>query len=672
MSQTTKDDKDETSSKKGGKNDVKKRLLAEMSNQVVPITIGSVAMLASTLSNQALPRLLGKLLDQKSASGPAIITSSPSSTGANAKSLSSSLLLVVIGGGAASFLRTAMLNMAKDGIACRLRSDLFRSLLVHRDWEWYHSSSHDNVDNDDDDEEEEEHNDETNEKDSKKKKKKKETKSKNNSPGALITILTTDITKISESLTTSVANLLRSSCSVMFATTHMAKLNTPLLGLSASIVPVVGFSAVVLQKFIKKYIRQADEIEARISSFAEERLINVSTVKACSRAEDESFKYDTLQQQHTSLGRKVSLARGAFMGFTFMSSSASLLCVVNAGGKAVAKGQMTNGELTSFATYSFLLGLGTGGIFRALGELMQGKASAERVYGLMGDEEKNKEKENKTNGKATAKIQNPSDVKSLCLKNVSFSYRAHPERTVLSDISLSLERGKVVALVGKNGAGKSTMANLLSALLSPTSGNVTVEPQNVNYHADLDRDAQTSLVQIVPQHPALFDDSIMANVTYGLPLSSDVAATESRVWDALRASNADTFVQNLEGKLEFNVGRDGCKLSGGQRQRIALARALLCDPCLLILDEPTSSMDVEGETAVADAVAACRHSGGDGTVDDAKNSRALLLVTHRASTLRLADVVVVLEGGKIVETGLYDKLCADGESKLCKLMPDLL
>jgi len=228
----------------------------------------------------------------------------------------------------------------------------------------------------------------------------------------------------------------------------------------------------------------------------------------------------------------------------------------------------------------------------------------------------------------------------------------------LKNISLKLERGRVIALVGKNGSGKTTLASLIAGLYTPQEGKISLKPNGLDFN-ELDRKSQTSLVQVVPQHPALFDTSIKANVAYSNPNASD-----DDINKALEIANCNDFISKLDNGLNHRVGRNGMRLSGGQRQRLALARALLSDPCCLILDEPTSAMDVEGENAVTDAVHACR-DGDDG------QSRGLLLITHRASTLQIADLIVVLKDGEVVEQGTYEELSENKESELCELMSEL-
>ena len=266
------------------------------------------------------------------------------------------------------------------------------------------------------------------------------------------------------------------------------------------------------------------------------------------------------------------------MGFTFSASSAALVMVFHAGGKDVAKGILTHGELKSFATYSFILGLGTSGVMKGLGKIAQGLICAERVYDLLdadddsSDNEKNVEVVDGDNGSA-----NPveaSDINGICVSNAHFSYASDSDEnfTTLNGVSLEVERGQVVALVSGNGAGKSTLAKLIVALYQPQSGSIvakTTDGKEIDMKC-LDSKTISKIVQLVPQQPALFDMSIVDNITYTNPNASQEDITK-----ALEAANCTGFVARLEGGWEFIVGRNGSKLSGGQRQRLALARALL-------------------------------------------------------------------------------------------------
>ncbi len=366
-------------------------------------------------------------------------TCSAVSTGSASKALA----IVVIGGGLASFLRTTMLNRAQDSIAKRLRGNLFRSVLINHDMEWFVSGGvprNGELESNTKDSEIETRKDASQDTVA--------SESSSYSPGAIGAILTDDIAKASESVTVTFANVLRSCSSCAFATFHMLSINPTLFGISVSIVPVVGAAAVVLNKFVKKATAKQRECAEQAASFAEERLTHIETVKLSNREGDEVDKYIELQETCVQLGRQVSVAKGSFMGFMFGASGSALYMVFSAGGRAISQGNMTSGELTSFATYSFLLGLGTSGVFKALGEFSQGLVSADRIYKLMDGTTDDKRKSLST----TSNSISVDSVESITLENVSFAYRSQPAKPVLNDISLSLQRGKVVAVVGKNGS----------------------------------------------------------------------------------------------------------------------------------------------------------------------------------------------------------------------------
>lgn len=214
--------------------------------------------------------------------------------------------------------------------------------------------------------------------------------------------------------------------------------------------------------------------------------------------------------------------------------------------------------------------------------------------------------------------------------------------------------------------GKSTFATVLAGLYSPEGGAIVVKAKSLAEHQsihttydfinDFDRSNQASLVQVVPQQPALFNTSIFENVRYSCPQASD-----AKVFEALKAANCDSFVSTLDGGVEFQVGRNGSKLSGGQRQRIGIARALVADSPFLVLDEPASALDSEGEAAVNDAIKACR-----------EQNRGLLIISHRMNTLELADKVMVLKEGKIVQQGVISDLKKEEGGELVSLMPELV
>lgn len=612
-----------------------RRLWKDAMEDKYSLLIGLLAMIGSAAANQAVPRMLGNLLDQKSNQMHTMNSHNYDTvTGIRTPS---SLLLLVLGGGLSSFLRTTLLRRVQNSLICKRRSELFASLLS-RNVEWFHLNEKDTQNND-------------NEKVFK----------LDTSPASLQDILTNDVIAMAETITSTLANTLRSLSSVMFGTINMCLIDAKLMGVSLSVVPLIGSAGYVLRKHQTKWTKQQHSLAMQAQNFANERMEHVATVKISSREMDEIKTHSKIMQEYQVLGQRASLAQGVVMGFMFGSTALALGLVFGTGGRNVKEGRLTYGQLDSMVMYSGLVGLGTNGFMRGWSQLMQGLVCAERVYDLM-DSTSNDEGVMESSGKQqeTKITVEANAIQEMEVTNATFSYASNPNVPVLKNVSLSIERGQVVALVGKNGSGKSTLASLLVALYQAQSGTVVCKTQTAEVDLNtLDRTNQSQIVQLVPQQPALFEMSVWDNVTY-----TNTAATKEQVEQALIAANCKNFVSKLTDGVQYNVGRNGCKLSGGQKQRLALARALLSNPALLILDEPNSSMDAEGDTAVCDAVKACR----DGSADE---TRGLLLITHRQSSLALADTIVVLKDGVIVERGSYKDLSGNKDSELCQLMPDL-
>jgi ABC-type multidrug transport system fused ATPase/permease subunit len=304
--------------------------------------------------------------------------------------------------------------------------------------------------------------------------------------------------------------------------------------------------------------------------------------------------------------------------------------------------------------------LGTSGIVKAGSEFVQGLVSADRLYKLLGvKEQASVYPEEDMQERESSLAVSVDEITSIAFSKVCFAYKSPSTSFALKDLSFVLGQGTVVALVGKNGCGKSTAASLLAGLLQTSSGRI--ELSDGSDFSKMDKTTRKRLVQVIPQSTSLFNATILDNVRYSNP-----EASEEDVQQALTQANCDGFMSRLEGGVNFVVGINGCKISGGERQRLALARTLLSDPAFLVMVQAISALDMEGETAVAEAMQPCRQG------DNGSKGRALLLITHHAKTLALADHVLVLKGGLIVEAGDFADLSSDPGSELCSLMPDLL
>ena len=701
-STTTSDDDKNRRKKKTTENEKKEskqakaRIWSEAKREALPLSVGAVAMIASSAVNQRVPKLIGTLMDPLSSSSSSSSSSSKSvTTSSTARSTMKSSSagesfddrnlvwqIVWLGalGGTASLVRTYLLNSCQETIAARLRKEAFSTLLTDKDLEWFqHQSSSSSSSSDSKSDSKSLSNDTQEDIDGATKgdDPQKENGDKSSSvndtsmtPAAIAVVIKDDVNTVASTVTNTFVNLLRSTSSCVFGTYNMLCINPQLVGLSLAVAPVVGAIALMTRKYIKKVVTVQQEAAVQAASFMEERLNHIGMVKMSNREQDEIDHYETLQDEYLRLGKKVALANGISMGVMFGLSSSALCGVLYAGRRAVIAGKMTSGQLTSFGTYSFMLALGSAGIIRAMTEYSKGIQCAVRLYRLTDARKTNKDGDgdiqqddkkvaNTKIEKSKTFVAKPmlKETNSLDLNDISFSYKSFPSKMVLQNVSFRLSRGEVVVLVGKNGAGKSSIASLIGGLYSPQSGSILIENHltSFNYLTDCDRSDQSQLVQVVPQHPALFDMSVLDNVKYARP-----DATPEEVNEALKASNCLDFVSSLEGGLNYQVGRDGCRLSGGQRQKLGLARAFLSQPCFLVLDEPSASLDVEGETAVKDLLRACRTA-----------RQGVLVITHRAKTLELADRILVLKDGTIVEEGPPQYLQKKKNGELNALIPDL-
>jgi ATP-binding cassette, subfamily B, bacterial len=479
------------------------------------------------------------------------------------------------------------------------------------------------------------------------------------------TIVHDDVPAMAKTLTATVANLVRSTSAVLLSSINMLLISPRLLGVAVSIVPLVGAGAMVLRKSIRTMGEADHDLVDTTASFLQERLRHIDLVRQCDRSNDEIATYRHYQAQRLQLAERTSLRQGCMMGFLFTATASALTLVVYMGGKAVGRGKITGGQLTSFSTYAFLLGIGTSGLVKGYSEGAAGLVAAERYYKLLAydddDDIANGECTTKVDDAAAAvrgqELEKPQNVQSLNVQDLHFYYKDSPHRPCLNGVSFELRRGEVVALVGANGSGKTTMASLLCGLFTPTKGAIYVcDPTTGAQTAlsDLNRSSKQRLVQMIPQSAALFDISIVENVRYGNPTASLLD-----VRYALSKAKCNDFISRLPNGLDSRIGVGGRSLSGGECQRLALARALLADPPILIMDEPTNSLDAEGMAAISEAV-----SSGQG--------RAMLLITHHSKTLELADRVLVMDHGTIVEQGTLSKLRGNRNSKLCELMPSLV
>jgi ATP-binding cassette subfamily B protein len=396
-----------------------------------------------------------------------------------------------------------------------------------------------------------------------------------------------------------------------------------------SVVPVVAIGAVVFGRTVRSLSKRTQDALAAASSVAEETVGNIRTVRSFAREEQEVRRYGARVDEAFALGRKQAATYGAFQGFGAFAAGTAVSVVLWYGGTLVIHGAMSAGELTSYMIYTLYLAFDLGGLSSVYADFMRALGASERVFELV----------DRVPGVVNVTGHRLDRVEGrMRLEGLTFAYPTRPETNVLQSVDLELEPGRVLALVGPSGGGKSTVAGLIARLYDPQSGRVTLDGTDIR---DLDTLWLREQIGAVAQEPVLFAATIEENILYGRP-----GATHAEVEAAARAANAHAFIEAFPDGYRTLVGERGVRLSGGQKQRIAIARALLKNPRILVLDEATSALDSESEHLVQEAL------------DRLMHGRTVLVIAHRLSTVKDADRVVVIEHGSVAESGSHEELVA--------------
>jgi ABC-type multidrug transport system fused ATPase/permease subunit len=448
--------------------------------------------------------------------------------------------------------------------------------------------------------------------------------------GELNSRISADITQIQDTLTTTIAEFLRQFILIIGGVALLASQSFKLTLMMLSIVPIVAVAAVVFGRFIRKYSKNVQDKVAESQVIVEETLQGISNVKAFANEWYEIARYKGKIQEIVTIAIKGGKYRGYFASFIIFCLFGAIVAVVWYGVTLSIHGEMSVGQLISFVLYSTFVGASFGGIAELYAQIQKAIGATERVFELL---DETPEKIEASHAKITEKIQG-----NVTFKHVSFHYPSRPEIEVLKDVSFSALYGQKIAIVGPSGAGKSTLSSLLLRFYDIDKGSILIDQKSI-YEYDLEQ--LRGNMSIVPQDVILFGGSIRENIAYGKP-----DATEEEIFAAAQQANALDFVTDFPEGFDTLVGERGIKLSGGQRQRIAIARALLKNPSILILDEATSSLDSESEKQVQEAL------------ENLMKGRTSIIIAHRLSTIRSADAILVLNDGVIAEQGTHQELIA--------------
>lgn len=443
--------------------------------------------------------------------------------------------------------------------------------------------------------------------------------------GELSSRLSSDLTQIQETFSFSMLQLLRQGVfligSVAIIVSTSLQLTIPiLLG-----TPMIVGAAILIGRRIRRLSTATQDALARTSTIVEETLQSVAAVKSYVQERYEIDRYHTALDENVRLAIKGARLRAVFVTFIVFTIFGGIAAVILYGANLVAAGEVTMGELLSFLMYAMFVGGALGSFAELIGQIQKSLGSSVRLRELL-----------TTDPEPVGDDAPHVHVASIELRDVRFAYPERTDTTVLDGVSLRIAEGERVAFVGESGAGKSTTAALMQRLYEPTGGTILYDGRP---SAELTLAQVRRNIGIVPQDIVLFGGTIAENIRYGRR-----DATHDEIVEAARSANALEFIERFPEGFDAMVGERGIKLSGGQRQRIAIARALLKNPPILILDEATSSLDAETEHLIQEAL------------ERLMQHRTTVIIAHRLSTVRTCDRIYVFSGGRIAESGTHAQL----------------
>ena len=450
--------------------------------------------------------------------------------------------------------------------------------------------------------------------------------------GDILSRLTADIAVLQSLVGTAISQSLRNILLAIGAASMLVITSAKLAAITLVVVPVVVLPLILFGRRERKLSRSAQERVADLAATAEETINGLATVQAFTHEAADRARFSAEVERSVGAALRRILSRAILILIVILLGFGAITFSLWVGGRDVIAGRMTGGELSAFVFYAVLLASSLATISEIWGEMQRAAAAADRLLEILATKPE-------IAAPASPAILPPPQGR-VAFKCVRFHYPSRPDTPALSDITLALEPGETVALVGPSGAGKTTVLQLLLRFRDPQAGRVLVDATDIRL---VEPQALRGRLGLVAQEPMIFSASVAENIRYGRPDADDAA-----VLAAARAAAAADFIAALPQGMATHLGARGVTLSGGQRQRIAIARAILRDPPILLLDEATSALDAESEQAVQQALAA------------AARGRTTLVVAHRLATVRRADRILVMEAGRIVATGTHDALVRQG------------
>ena len=455
-----------------------------------------------------------------------------------------------------------------------------------------------------------------------------------NGSGDIMSRITTDTTLLQSIIGSSFSMAMRSALMCIGAIIMLFATNIKLTLIVLASVPFILIPILVYGRRVRALSRQSQDSMSDVGSYAGEAIEHIKTVQSYSREAQEKASFAIEVEKAYEIGRQRVKQRAILISGVIVIVFSAISGMLWVGGSDVINGTMSAGDLAAFVFYAIMVASSLGTISEVMGELQRAAGATERLIEIL-----------QVESHIVAPVENPTSLDNVtpevAFDEVTFCYPSRPDQPATNNLTLTAHEGKVLALVGPSGAGKTTLFELLQRFYDPQVGKVTLGGIKLN---QFDPNELRKQMALVPQQPALFSNDVFHNIRYGNP-----QATDEQVIEAAKKAHAHEFIQNLPDGYNSFLGERGVRLSGGQRQRIAIARAILKDPNILLLDEATSALDSESEHHVQQAL------------EELMRGRTTIIIAHRLSTIKHADQIAVLDQGQLIDIGDHQSLITSCE-----------